>query len=112
MSEFHENLMTQSKEGEEYQLNRTVKTIWVGKYKPRQKKCYDHCVKQCVWQIKYTSQGYLPPKIISDIDYTDESVVQFSVPVVENYFVVVPFFNFHISHCYGQKFLQQFYATY
>ena len=51
------------------------------------KKCYDHCVKQYVWQIKYTSQGYLPPKIISDIDYTDESVVQFNVPVVENTFV-------------------------
>ena len=88
MSEFNENLMTQSKGGEEYQWSRTVKTIWVWKYKPRQKKkCCDHFVKQYVWQIRYTSQGHLPPKIISDIDYTDESVVQFNVPVVENTFV-------------------------
>ena len=51
------------------------------------KKCCDHCVKQYVWQIKYTSQGYLHPQIISDIDYTDELVVQFNVPAVENTFV-------------------------
>ena len=51
------------------------------------KKCCDHCVKQYVWQIKYTNDAHLPPKIISDINYTDESVVQFNVPVVENTFV-------------------------
>ena len=31
--------------------------------------------------------GAFTSKIISDIDYTDASVVQFNIPVVENTFV-------------------------
>ena len=41
------------------------------------KKCFEHREKskQCVRQIKYTSQRHSPTKVTPDIDFADEPVV-------------------------------------
>ena len=43
--------------------------------------------KQYVRRIKYTYQGHLHTKVNPDIDFIDEAVVQYKVPVLENTFV-------------------------
>ena len=43
--------------------------------------------KQYVRQIIYINQGHLPAKVTPAIDFTDEPIIQYEVPVVENTFV-------------------------
>ena len=40
--------------------------------------------KQYFRQIKYTNQGHLLTKVVPDIGFTDEPVVPYNVPIVEN----------------------------
>ena len=43
--------------------------------------------KQYVRQIIYINQGHLPSEVTPAIDFTDEPIIQYEVPVVENTFV-------------------------
>ena len=43
--------------------------------------------KQYVTQIIYINQGGLPTKVTLFIDFTNETIIQCEVPVVENNFV-------------------------
>ena len=43
--------------------------------------------KQYVTQIIYINQGGLPTKVTLVIDFTNETIIQCEVPVVENNFV-------------------------
>ena len=53
----------------------------------RYKKCCDHWEKKTVCQRNHIYQPGASTKVTLDIDFTDEPVVQYDVPVVENTFV-------------------------
>ena len=42
--------------------------------------------KQYIRQIMYTNQEHLPTKVTPDLDFSDEPIVQYDVPVIENTF--------------------------
>ena len=42
--------------------------------------------KQYIRQIMYTNQEHLPTKVAPDLDFSDEPIVQYDVPVIENTF--------------------------
>ena len=50
--------------------------------------CFNHWEKgkQYIRKIIYINQVHVPTKVTPAIDFTDEPVIQYNVPVVENIF--------------------------